>query len=395
MFCPECGTELNNDAKFCRNCGFNIENYEHELICPSCGNILEPGDRFCVGCGCNVSAVTQPVAVIENKVVPEPVVNNTEPPHEKQPQKKTKVIIIAVVAAVVLIASAVIACIYFFSGNDNNAYGDGNTGNDSYSDDSGDEYITPAETTQSENADVDSQLPAPQMFYDFVSQSGKQISSQFPYNSESLSGIFSVLIDDFDSDGNDEMLTFSIVNNEAYQAQIVIELYVIRDGIVTLTGTSEPILASGAGNYQCTVCGIYENSLVKIFHSSCSYGGSSVGSEYLTYKVENDNLVLCSDYSSYEFYRYESFEYEELVKGKTFRSYEDFFNAVKNDGYDVEAHYHIGFEEAEFNVETDSYQDAECFRGNHIFSLVNSENMLGSGTYGFLYDNTDLAGSMK
>lgn len=49
--CPECGTVLPKTAKFCHNCGKNIEMLnENEIICPHCGKKTIKG-KFCSECG--------------------------------------------------------------------------------------------------------------------------------------------------------------------------------------------------------------------------------------------------------------------------------------------------------------------------------------------------------
>ena len=52
-FCPECGTSVAADTKFCANCGhkFEVQEEPQETACPECGTVVEPGTRFCGNCG--------------------------------------------------------------------------------------------------------------------------------------------------------------------------------------------------------------------------------------------------------------------------------------------------------------------------------------------------------
>ncbi len=46
--CPACGTDNPAGAKFCLNCGQQMEN---ELHCPDCGEPIVKGAKFCLNCG--------------------------------------------------------------------------------------------------------------------------------------------------------------------------------------------------------------------------------------------------------------------------------------------------------------------------------------------------------
>ena len=48
MQCPSCGKETRQGAKYCRECGANLE---VELKCVNCESPYEPGQRFCEECG--------------------------------------------------------------------------------------------------------------------------------------------------------------------------------------------------------------------------------------------------------------------------------------------------------------------------------------------------------
>jgi curli biogenesis system outer membrane secretion channel CsgG len=51
MVCPRCGCDIDSGAKFCTNCGLQME----DVKCPECRKDLEPGTNFCPYCGAKVS----------------------------------------------------------------------------------------------------------------------------------------------------------------------------------------------------------------------------------------------------------------------------------------------------------------------------------------------------
>jgi class 3 adenylate cyclase/tetratricopeptide (TPR) repeat protein len=51
MLCPSCGTENQDAAKFCVECGTGLA-----LACPSCGTPHAPGQRFCAECGAQLAS---------------------------------------------------------------------------------------------------------------------------------------------------------------------------------------------------------------------------------------------------------------------------------------------------------------------------------------------------
>lgn len=244
------------------------------------------------------------------------------------------------------------------------------------------------------NDSVKDNLLSDEQFYKYI-KDNLTISTSFPYDDEKENGVFSALIEDFDNDGEKEMLTFSITHNEANQAYVIIDLYTVKNNAVVLVDTSKEIYASGVGNYQINMCGIFENSIIKIQYDSCGYGGSTCGSSYSTYKVTNDKLILCNEYSLYEFYRYDSYEYKETVSGESFSSPEDFYSAVEKSGFDTKAHNHVGYSDSEFDINNDNYATANCFKGNHIFTLFDSRGMLTAEQYGFIHDNTNLTNNIS
>jgi RNA polymerase subunit RPABC4/transcription elongation factor Spt4 len=54
MQCPECQFENREDAKFCKECGNNLE-----LACSGCGTVYEIGSKFCDECGLSLVQESQ------------------------------------------------------------------------------------------------------------------------------------------------------------------------------------------------------------------------------------------------------------------------------------------------------------------------------------------------
>ena len=57
--CPNCGTKLPPDGKFCLECGKSIQHDDNMIVCPSCGKTVHKG-KFCSACGHEFSANTCP-----------------------------------------------------------------------------------------------------------------------------------------------------------------------------------------------------------------------------------------------------------------------------------------------------------------------------------------------
>ncbi len=70
MFCPKCGNELEENARFCGKCGAPVK-LRKVAICPGCGNELKKGARFCTRCGTQVESVrlTAPEKQVRETVV--------------------------------------------------------------------------------------------------------------------------------------------------------------------------------------------------------------------------------------------------------------------------------------------------------------------------------------
>lgn len=58
--CPQCGTENQDNAKFCNECGYK---FPQQNVCPSCGLPVQPGIKFCSNCGHSFVAKTVPQPV--------------------------------------------------------------------------------------------------------------------------------------------------------------------------------------------------------------------------------------------------------------------------------------------------------------------------------------------
>jgi len=50
MQCPKCNHNNREEAKFCEECGANLQS-----ICPMCGSELRPQAKFCDNCGTRIA----------------------------------------------------------------------------------------------------------------------------------------------------------------------------------------------------------------------------------------------------------------------------------------------------------------------------------------------------
>lgn len=96
MKCKYCGTELDESAKVCKNCGNTI------IKCKKCGSLLKKEDQFCPECGSKVDDVNNEKQLEQ--------VNKTETPIKKEKKSNKKKIVFALVLVVVIIAGL----LYFF-----------------------------------------------------------------------------------------------------------------------------------------------------------------------------------------------------------------------------------------------------------------------------------------
>lgn len=228
-------------------------------------------------------------------------------------------------------------------------------------------------------------------FYEFIKKELK-ISKNFPFpeNVEDEIGVFSAFVKDFDDDGNNEMVTGSIVHNKAGQEYVVLDLYNIENGIIKNSDSSEVVAATGVGNFQNITCCIYEDGLIKIQSETINYGGSGTVDQYLAYSVASGKFVLENHFSSYARPVYDAYEYMESSRNITYSDSDAYNRALSEAGFDTKAHLHIGYADSEFDIEADDYNKAECFKNNHLFTLVSSAYYLTSDLYGFIYDNTNM-----
>ena len=64
MICPKCHTMNDDEEKFCRNCGFQLNS---SRICPSCGKTNDSNSKYCKECG----TVLTPVNTFRKQVIEE------------------------------------------------------------------------------------------------------------------------------------------------------------------------------------------------------------------------------------------------------------------------------------------------------------------------------------
>lgn len=51
VFCPKCGLENKDDARFCTNCGAELMKINNTMVCPYCQATINSGSRKCQYCG--------------------------------------------------------------------------------------------------------------------------------------------------------------------------------------------------------------------------------------------------------------------------------------------------------------------------------------------------------
>lgn len=228
-----------------------------------------------------------------------------------------------------------------------------------------------------------------QLYYDYIENNLDVIdSTDFPKEDNKKQGVFSALIDDFNNDGDKEMITASIVIHASRQEYVVFDLYEIENGKVVKCDKTKEFFASGAGNFSNEFCATYENKKLKLQYVCWSYGGSSHSEEYATISIKNNQFDFVNDYSINEFYRTNQYEYQEVISGEEFSSISNIREAIGKSDYTN--HQHVTNSSSTFDFEKNDYDTNETFKGKHIFTLVNSNALITDGLYGFLHDNTDL-----
>ena len=217
--------------------------------------------------------------------------------------------------------------------------------------------------------------------------------SEFPEKTNE--GVFSVLIDDFDNDNVVEMITFGF---KSYPS-VTMNLYAIVNNKVVLTDSYDPALILTGQNALINICAFLDGTTIRFQSNALLYGGSANHTSFSSYRISDDNFVATREFQtggrgtvSKPFY------YEENITGKSYSSLQEYNNAAKAAGFDCDAHIHMKEKNSEFNIKSD-YKTAQCFKGNHIFSIVKVSSFYlespVSGdvvNYGFVYDNTNLFG---
>ena len=61
MKCPNCGDELTDGVKFCRECGSKVE-LPKKRFCRECGSELVDWVKFCSNCGAKIVSLEEIVA---------------------------------------------------------------------------------------------------------------------------------------------------------------------------------------------------------------------------------------------------------------------------------------------------------------------------------------------
>ena len=103
MYCPKCGTKLEDGMRFCDNCGVKIENR-----IPAVPVSLDEPEKTEPSCDIAAPSTLEPE---QEEVLPEPNENelpvNEEPAPKKKKHVKKWVIIVCIIAALLVVAAAV------------------------------------------------------------------------------------------------------------------------------------------------------------------------------------------------------------------------------------------------------------------------------------------------
>jgi RNA polymerase subunit RPABC4/transcription elongation factor Spt4 len=99
MNCSTCGNQINEDAKFCKNCGVAVVSEPVKVFCKNCGNQIKESAQFCNNCG---------EAVVETQHAP------SLPPPPVFPEKKRVALKYVLIGVALLVALGV--GLYLFTG---------------------------------------------------------------------------------------------------------------------------------------------------------------------------------------------------------------------------------------------------------------------------------------
>lgn len=108
MYCKHCGTLINENSRFCTNCGQVVQ---AKPVCKSCKGPLEAEDKFCPTCGTSVLSTSPQVPVqsvaTSSSSLP-PLLN----PNTVRPPKKSKKLLLIPLVAILLIISIILGITY-------------------------------------------------------------------------------------------------------------------------------------------------------------------------------------------------------------------------------------------------------------------------------------------
>ncbi len=204
---------------------------------------------------------------------------------------------------------------------------------------------------------------------------------------EGTLGTFCARILDFDQDGTEDLVTGSLVRGSDGAPTLALDLYKISGSAVahvdTLVTNHE---LGGSTVYTKTLCGTVENNAIKIYFTSAAYGGSSISESYDVIAVTGSRLQLTRNFTLYEFYRHNTYEYRENVTGTVYADSDAFQRAV-NAEFLPSAHYHTGFD-----PKVDHHSNYGEFAGNHLFTIIDDSGFNFSAPVHFVHSNAnDLA----
>ncbi|MBE6686220.1 MAG: hypothetical protein E7591_03215 [Ruminococcaceae bacterium] len=210
------------------------------------------------------------------------------------------------------------------------------------------------------------------------------------YSDYGAVGVFSALTDDLDGDLQKELITFELVKDESDRYCIRMNLYKIKDDGVIFCDTIENIRASGAGVFANQICAYRDGAVIRIESYATSLGGSIMNNDFYAFSVIQDKIVMEEHFNDYSYYRYDEESRSDLKRGKDYSSFAEFSAALEEAGFMFNAHYHCGTQSG-FDVIRNDYRSWEEFKGDHIFTFVDSLDMFAQGNHGFIHDNTGIS----